>query len=56
MYGCEKDRTNFAILNFSATVDLLEKRKKFFIRKIERDRKIQITGFVIDRVVSHALN
>ena len=25
VYGCERDRTNFAILNFSATVDLLEK-------------------------------
>ena len=28
MYGCERDRTNFAILNFSATVDLLKKRRE----------------------------
>ena len=28
MYGCERDRTNFAILNFFATVDLLEKRRE----------------------------
>ena len=28
MYGCERDKTNFAILNFSATVDLLEKRRE----------------------------
>ena len=28
LYRCETDRTNFAIVNFSATVDLLEKRRK----------------------------
>ena len=28
MYGCERDKTNFAILNFSAMVDLLEKRRE----------------------------
>ena len=66
MCGCERDRTNFAILNFSATVDLLKKRRKLkstelleafsaFIRKIKHDREIYITEFVIGRVVSHAL-
>ena len=28
VYGCERDRTNFAILNFSAMVVLLEKRRE----------------------------
>ena len=28
VYGCERDRTNFAILNFSAAFDLLEKRRE----------------------------
>ena len=28
VYGCERDRTNFAILNFSAAIDLLKKRRK----------------------------
>ena len=28
MYGCERDRTNLAILNLSATIDLSEKRQK----------------------------
>ena len=28
VYGCERDKTNFAILNFSAMVDLLEKRRE----------------------------
>ena len=27
-----------------------------FVRKVKRDREIQIIGFVIDRVVAHALN
>ena len=28
MYGGERDRTNYAVLNSSATVDLLEKRRE----------------------------
>ena len=28
MYSCERNKTNCAILNFSATVDLLEKRRE----------------------------
>ena len=28
VYGCERDRTNFAILNFSTTFDLFEKRRE----------------------------
>ena len=28
VYECERDRTNFAILNFYATIDLLKKRRK----------------------------
>ena len=28
VYGCERDRTIHAILNFSTTIDLLEKRRE----------------------------
>ena len=28
VYGCERDRSNLAILNFTATIDLLEKRRE----------------------------
>ena len=70
MYECERDITNLAILNFSATIDLLEKIRErssaeflegdelcsqIFFRKIKHDKEIQIIGFVIDRIVSHAL-
>ena len=63
-HGCERDKTNLAILNFSVTIDLLEKRRKRSCEEFLEDElryrliserlneiDIQITGFVIDRVV-----
>ena len=70
VYGCERDRTNFAILNFSATVDLLEKRREHSSAELLKGELRYVLGFhpkdrtwqrnldyrsVIDRVVSHAL-
>ena len=65
-YECERDRANLAILNFSATSDLLEKGRELssaellegdlrarLLSERSNDTEIQITGFVIDHVVLH---
>ena len=49
MYRCEIDRTNFAILNFSATVDLLEKRR-------ERSSAELLDGELRSRLLSERSN
>ena len=64
----EKGETNLAILNFPSTIDILEERRELSAAECLDDRQrfrllserstvteIQIIGFVIDRVVSHAL-
>ena len=44
MYWCERDRYNLVILNFSATVDLLEnKRESSFAKLLEGERSSRLS-------------
>ena len=58
MHGCERDKTNLAILDFPAAINRSEKRRERSSagRSKKRYREIQITRFVTDPVVSHTLN
>ena len=45
MYGCERDRNNLAILNFSATVELLiKKRERSSTQLLEEEQNSRISS------------